>query len=467
MSRQQGFKRAVIVGSGIAGLVGARVLSDHFEQVILLERDPPPEGPGPRKGVPQGRHLHALLGAGVETLNHFFPGLGQDLAAEGAVPVDIGRDGALFQSGQWKRRYALGIETLLCTRTLLEWKIRGRIRALPNVEIRYESSAEALLSNEARTHVTGVRVKTGGTEETLEASLVVDASGRGSRAPRWLEQLGYAAPSQEEVGIDLAYTSRFYEPSPDSSRDWKLLILYPNAPGSCRAGIISCVEGGRWIVTLNGYFGEHPPLDEEGFLAFARSLPTRHVYEALQQARPLTEPVRHKVPSSRWLHYEKLKRFPESFLLFGDAVCAFNPIYGQGMSVSSLCGRLLDEQLTAQARASPGSLQGLSRRFQHRLAAFLSTPWKMSTTMDLKYPRAQGQRYFGINLAHWGFDAMIGLAADSGPEGRTFYDMVHMKRGAEALLSPRYLAALLGYGLRSLVSPKRSHDVDRMPSAPP
>jgi 2-polyprenyl-6-methoxyphenol hydroxylase-like FAD-dependent oxidoreductase len=467
MRSQQQFKRAVLIGGSIAGLVGARVLADHFEQVVLLERDPRPTGPEPRKGAPQARHIHALLGAGVETLESFFPGLVRELTGEGAVLVDVGRDGALFQAGLWKKRYVVGIQTVLCTRTFLEWKIRGRTAALPNVEIRYETSAEALLSDEARTRVTGVRVKkAGGEEELLEADLVVDASGRGSRAPRWLEQLGYAPPEVEEVGIDLAYSSRLYEPPADASRDWKLLIVYPNPPGSSRAGIISSVEGGRWIVTLSGYFGEHPPTDDEGFLAFTRTLATPHVTEALAGARPLSEAVRHKVPSSRWLHYETLKRLPESFILFGDAVCAFNPIYGQGMSVTSLCARLLGEQLTAHARASPGSLQGFSQRFQRELAELLTVPWKMSTTMDLKYPQTQGARYFGMSFVQWGFDAMIGLAAVTGPRGRPFYEMLHMMRGAEAMMSPAYLAALVGYGLKRRFVPADPREVERMPRAP-
>ncbi|SEU39239.1 NAD(P)/FAD-dependent oxidoreductase [Stigmatella erecta] len=466
MSSQQQFKRAILIGGSMAGLLGARVLSDHFEQVILLERDPRPTGPEPRKGAPQARHIHALLGAGVETLDAFFPGLVRELTAEGAVLVDMGRDGALFQAGQWKRRYVLGIETVLCTRTFLEWKIRCRIAAIPNVEIRYETSAEALLSDEARTRVTGVRVKTGGAEETLEADLVVDASGRGSRASRWLEQFGYEPPPAEEVGIDLAYSSRLYAPPEDASRDWKLLIVYPNPPANSRAGIVSSVEGGRWIVTLSGYFGDHPPTDEEGFLAFTRTLSTPHVAEALARARPLSEPVRHKVPSSRWLHYEKLKRLPESFILFGDSVCAFNPIYGQGMSVISLCARLLGEQLTAHTRASPGSLHGFSQRFQRKLAGFLTVPWKISTTMDLKYPQTQGERYFGMSLVHWGFDAMIGLAAVTEETGKPFYDMLHMKRGAEALMSPGYLAALVGYGLKRRFASPEPSDVHRMPRAP-
>jgi 2-polyprenyl-6-methoxyphenol hydroxylase-like FAD-dependent oxidoreductase len=461
------FPRAIVIGGSIAGLLSARVLSEHFTEVILLERDPLPSGPEARKGVPQGRHVHALLEAGRMTLEALFPGLVEELHAEGAESGDMARDSAWFHAGSWKTRYASDIRTVLCTRTLLEHKVRSRVAALPNVTLRDGCSVEELLADDSRSRVTGVRVKGPGGEETLQADLVVDASGRGSRGARWLEALGYERPEEEEVGIDLAYTTRFYERPADFAADWKVLVIYPRAPEEWRAGFLSRVEGGRWIVSLSGYFGDHPPTDEQGFLEFARALPRPDLHEAIRAARPVSDPVIHKIPSSRWLHYERLARFPEGFILFGDAVCALNPIYGQGMTVISLGSQRLGELLTAQGRISPGSLRGFSRRFQREFAGLLEMPWLMSTTMDLKYPRAQGRRRPGLGLMQWSFGTMIDLTSLDTRACRRFYEVMHMRRGVEGLLRPDFLTAFLTYGVKSFFVPLHQRaNVDTRPAAP-
>jgi hypothetical protein len=235
--------------------------------------------------------------------------------------------------------------------------------------------------------------------------------------------------------------------------DWKVLIVYPRAPEAWRAGFISRVEGGRWIVSLSGYFGDHPPTDEPGFLEFARSLSRPDIHEALRGARPLTEPVTHKIPSSRWLHYERMERFPENFILLGDSVCAFNPIYGQGMTVISMGMRRLDELLAAQGHASPGSLQGFSRRFQRELAGLLEMPWLMSSTMDLKYPQASGRRPPGQRLLQWTFGTMIDLTSLDEQACRRFYEVMNMRHGAESLLRPGFLKTFLSYGVKSFFVP--------------
>ena len=154
-------------------------------------------------------------------------------------------------------------------------------------------------------------------ERVLEGDLVVDASGRGSRAPQWLEALGYGRPDEEQVGIDLGYTSRFYE-RPAGFDDWKILVLNGRPPEAKRSGFISNVEGGRSMVrSLNGYFGDHPPTDEAGFLEFARGLPTPDIHEYIRNAKPLTQPVTHRIPTSRWLHYERMRACPRASCCWG------------------------------------------------------------------------------------------------------------------------------------------------------
>ncbi|WP_343211115.1 FAD-dependent oxidoreductase [Archangium violaceum] len=240
----RGFGRAVVIGSSMAGLLSARVLADHFEKVILLERDHRPEGPQPRKGVPQGPHIHVLLDTGRRLLDGFFPGLFQDLREQGAELIDSSGDLAWHHFDVWKARYTSGIPLLLCTRTFLEWNVLRRVLALPNVELREGCSAERLLTDPARQRITGVQLKGPSGEEPLEAALVVDASGRGSRAPQWLEALGYGRPEEEQVGVDLAYTSRLYARPASFQGEWSALMQYPCPPSTWRAGFISNVEGG-------------------------------------------------------------------------------------------------------------------------------------------------------------------------------------------------------------------------------
>jgi 2-polyprenyl-6-methoxyphenol hydroxylase-like FAD-dependent oxidoreductase len=313
-----------------------------------------------------------------------------------------------------------------------------------------------------------VRLQGPSGDETLEAALVVDASGRGSRTPRWLESLGYGLPEEEAVDIDLAYTTRLYEPPQGWTGDWKVMASFPRAPGASRAGFISCVEGGRWIVSLNGYFGDHPPTDDAGFLEFARSLQGADFGAALKDARPLTPAVTHKIPSSRWFHYERMKRWPEGFITVGDSVCALNPIYGQGMTVACLSMRVLTECLATHARTSPGRVEGLARRFQRRLPEALALSWMLSTTMDLKYPQARGRRLPGLGLLHWGFTTLIDQTSTDVAACRTFYEVLHMRRGMEALLKPGLLGGFLAYGARSVFTPlPRRANVDSLPPAPP
>lgn len=461
------FGRAVVVGGSVAGLLSARVLSDSFEEVIVLERDPAPSGPEARKGVPQGQHAHGLLDAGLQVLDSLFPNLVEEMYAEGGERMDMGRDAAWCTAGSWKPRYLSGIELILCTRTWLEWKVRGRVAALPQVRMREGCSVDGLIMDETGKRIAGVKLKTPQGDEFLEADLVVDTGGRGSRAPGWLEALGFGRPEEEKIGLQLAYTSRFFEPPADYQGDWKMMGVFPRAPEEQRGGFIACVEGKRWLVTLHGYFGDHPPTTDEGFLEFARKLPKPEIYEAIRHAKPLSEAVIHKIPSSRLLHYEKMERFPEGFVILGDAVCALNPVYGQGMTVCTLSAKLLGDVVSRQAETTPGSLQGLSRSFQDKLAKLLKIPWSMGTTMDLKYPQAEGQRFPGLGLLHWGFGTLIDLTSVSTLACRQFYEVMHMRRGMEAFLRPDLLATFAAYGLKSLFVPfPQRANVHAAPRAP-
>lgn len=450
-SRHRRFGRAVVIGGSMAGLVNARVLSEAFEQVVVLERDALPQGPQAHKGVPQARHVHVVLESGKQALEALFPGLFARMRAEGAEVIDMGRDFAWFHFGVWRPRYVSGIEMVLCTRPFLDWCVRREVLALPNVTLREGCAVEGLCTDASRGRVTGVRVKGPQGEETLEADLVVDASGRGSHVPQWLQALGYGRPEEEQVGIDLAYTSRLYA-QPAEARAWKMLIEYPRPPESCRSGFISEVEDGKWMVSVNSYFGDETPTDDRSFLEFARSLPRPEIYEALRHARPLTEPVTHRIHSSRWLHYERM-RLPEGLLVTGDSVCAFNPVFAQGISVACLAARLLQDCLRQQAARSPGDVTGLARRFQRKLPGLIRLPWFLAATLDLQYPQATGARPAGLRLVQWYVGRLLECTSLDAAVYHQLNQVLHLKRGLGALLRPSVALKVLAYGLKSLFVP--------------
>ena len=372
--------RAIVIGAGIGGLLAARVLSDHFDHVIVLDRDTLPDRPQHRRNAPQGQHVHALLARGHAIIERLFPGIGAELVQAGAIDANAKGDLRWFQQGGYFRDPRRGMAFLLQSRPMLEHHLRRRVIALPNVSIFDGCRVHGLLATRDGQRVTGVRV-TGyhseTTEHDLAARLTIDASGRGSHLPSWLADLGYEIAPQVSAGVEARYATRTFKrmPGQEGVRPATVIIASPMLR---RGGVMVAQEGNRWIVSLSSRDGSRPPTELSAFADWARSLEAPDIYNVVRHSTPLDDGVTYRFPrSTRW-HYERMEEFPSGVLPFADAICSFNPVYAQGMSVAAIEAEQLSACLATGA-------DDLARRFLDGVTAPIESAWMMAAAGDLRY----------------------------------------------------------------------------------
>jgi 2-polyprenyl-6-methoxyphenol hydroxylase-like FAD-dependent oxidoreductase len=422
---------AVVLGASMAGLAAARVLADAYGRVTVVDRDVLPAPGMQRRGVPQGRHAHGLLARGREVLEELFPGLTDELVTRGALYGDIQLQGRWYNEGVRLRQAPSGLNSLAVSRPLLEGQVRRRLAAFPNVSIVDGCDVAGLVATPDRRRVTGIRTlrREMGPEQVLEADLVVDATGRGSRSPAWLAALGYEAPEREAVRPRAAYASAVYRRRPSEHLGGDRLVIVAATHATRRGAAMLAMEDDRWIVTLFGYLGERPPTDPDGFRAWAATLAAPDVHEVISSAELLQAPVPAHFPASVRLRYERLDHFPEGYVVTGDAVCSFNPIYGQGMTVSALEALALRDCL----RNGPDQL---GRRFFRSAAKLVDTPWGIAVGADLRFPEVEGPRTPKVRMIN-AYLARLHVAAGSDPVlGRAFLRVVNLIDPPERLMSP-------------------------------
>jgi 2-polyprenyl-6-methoxyphenol hydroxylase-like FAD-dependent oxidoreductase len=450
----QSNRRAIVCGSGLAGLLAARVLSPHYDEVIILERDLCTGSMGARKGVPQGRHVHGLLPRGSAVIERLFPGLLGDLEADGATTGDLGADTLWFHFGGYKDRSRIGLVGHLQSRPLLEGHIRRRCLAQPNIRIREGWEVTGPLVDASRSAVIGVtaRAMQGDVPDRIEGDLVVDATGRGSQAGRWIEELGHAQPRETSVRVDLGYTTRLYRRRPYDLGGAKVCLIYPTPPDDRRLAAALPIEGDRWIVTLAGWLGDHAPADEEGFLAFARSLAAPDIHDLVRTAEPVSGFMTYKFASSLRRHYEALDRLPRGFLVLGDALCSFNPVYGQGMTLAALEAEALECVL--EEETSRRDWTNLPRAFYQRSARPIDAAWSLAAGEDFRHPGVAGRRPSGYAAMSW-YVGRVHEAVTADPEvQRVFYGVMDMTSSPAALLRPGIARRVLQHwlGTRRLIA---------------
>lgn len=383
---------AVVLGASMAGMLAARVLSDRYVTVTVVEQDRLRDEAVRRRGVPQATQPHGLLEGGRETIEDLLPGYCDALVDAGGVEVDTGTDVEFYDDGVELARSG-GERTMLCaSRPLFELIVRRRLATVESIELRDGCTFLDYLHDECRGAVDGVRIRDeAGESADLEADLVVDATGRTSRTPSWLAEHGYPEPSLDEVHIDVQYgTVQIRRPAGD-----RRTVFLPASHPYRRGGLVVPVEEDRWIVNLHGFHGDHPPADVEGFREFADGLVTPVIADLLDALPVLSESVdRYPIPSSRRYRYEDLDSFPEGLLVVGDAVASFNPIYAQGMTVAAFEALCLHHELAAGD-------DDLAPRFFDAAASVVDVAWSMGVGPDFEFPETEGPRPSGSRVAGW------------------------------------------------------------------
>jgi 2-polyprenyl-6-methoxyphenol hydroxylase-like FAD-dependent oxidoreductase len=419
---------AVVVGGSMAGMLAASVLSDAFERVTVIERDSLPSDPDTRRGVPQGRHVHALLEAGRDTLEDLFPGYGDDLVTAGAETIDLSSDFNFYDEGDFVADGDHHLPMYCASRPLFEHVTRTSLSGLDAVRLRDGCHRTAYLTDDGASAVEGVRIRNeeGDTEE-LSADLVVDCTGRTSSTPAWLEANGYRRPPKDEVPIDLLYSTVTVDRPAEDRRAFHVMPCPPRT----RNAVVLPIEGDQWIVTLSGLHGDHPPDTVAGLVDFAASLPVDEIARLLADRAITSDGVeQHPFAANVRRRYWDLDRFPDGLLVLGDAMASFNPIYGQGMSVSAL------EALSLHHALAAGGLDDLALRFFDRAEGVVDDAWNVSVGTDFRFPETTGPKPPGTDILNRYLSRLTRKAHDDETLADAYARVVTMEQPPTSLLRP-------------------------------
>jgi 2-polyprenyl-6-methoxyphenol hydroxylase-like FAD-dependent oxidoreductase len=433
-------EHAIVLGASIGGLLAARVLADFYRTVTVIERDELPSEPVNRRGVPQGRHVHALLARGARILDELFPGFLDELVAAGAPVWDDGELSKVYVSYGGHELPRTGtiagdhnaMAIHVASRQLLECHVRRRVQAMANVTIRGGHDAAELTATADRSRVTGVRVvkRDGDSQQELRADLVVDAMGRGAHTPALLENLGYGRPVEDHIVMHMTYVSQPLRIPPGTLTE-KACLIGP-APGRPTGMFLNGYEHDTWIFTVFGMVGHHPPRDLAGMLSFAQDYTPAHLLAAVRAGEPLGPVVQHRMPSSQWRRYDKMRRLPDGLVVCGDAICSFNPIYGQGMTVAALEAVALRDCLRRGVTALP-------RRYFRAAAKAIAVAWQIGATDDLAIPEVEGRRTPSMRVTRRLVDLVLTASESDAVVATQFFKVAWLIDPPIRLLRPSFL----------------------------
>ncbi|MBB4909388.1 NAD(P)/FAD-dependent oxidoreductase [Actinophytocola algeriensis] len=441
--------RAVVLGGSIAGLFAARVLADAYDEVQIVDRDKLVGVKGPRRFCPQSHQANGLLARGVQVMEELFPGLTQEMIDNGVPTGDLSGSCRWYARGLRLKQGHGNLQTLGVIRPLFEYYIRERVQKIPNVVFVEEHDILGLTATADNSRITGVKVqhRNESTDKVIEADLVIDATGRGSRTPVWLEQLGYERPEEERKKIDLGYVTQHFKLRPGVNPfEGDVAINQIAHAAAPRGNVFFLVEDGRLELTTYGILGDHPPTDQAKLYEWLKSLPAKDVYETLRYADPVDKPVPFKFPTTLRRHYQKLRRFPEGLLVTGDAVTTFNPVYAQGMSVAALCALTLRSHLHSGAAPVPTDY------FRDLAKEAIDAAWQMTNTIDLSLPGVPGERSLQVRFANWYLKRVQTAATHDGSITAKYFTAAGLVAPPESLMRPGFMLKVLW---KSLFGPSK------------
>ncbi len=435
-------ERAIVLGASMSGLLAARVLAESYRTVTVVERDVLPTDPAPRRGVPQGRLIHALLARGAQILDELFPGFLDQLVADGADRWDgdyaklcfsIGGH-QLVRSGQTPSPDSMPF--YFQSRPFLEWHVLQRMRGLSNVTILERVDVVSLTATADRSRITGVEVvnRDGGQHTTLTADLVVDATGRGSRTPVFLEQLGYDRPAEDEVIVHLAYACQPARITPGTVAE-NFIAIFPE-PGRPKMFATIGYEGDIAMFAVGAMAGHEPPSTHAEMVEFAADFAPAGAVAAFASAEPVGEVANYRVPSNRWRRYDKVRRLPAGLIVIGDAVCSFNPIYGQGMTVAAVEALVLRDCLRRGDK-------DLARRFFRSSAKTIRIAWQSAAGSDLALPEVEGAVPLSMRLSNAYLERVLSAAESDQVVMLQFLRVIGMIDSPARLVLPSFLFRVL------------------------
>lgn len=446
---------AVVMGGSLAGLLAARALAIRAEEVVIVERDVLADEAQPRRGVPQGRQIHALHARGLTVMESMLPGLGDDLVAGGAERGDVGIDVQWYVDGLRRPLVATGTTGISCSRPLLEQHVRRKVLAWPNVSVR-------------RANVTGISHSAGrvdgvliadrpdgepgeeGAVDRLAADLVVDATGRSTRVPTCLAELGYGVVPERQIRMDIGYGSRYFRREPGERLDGAIVALSLASPKSARArgALVAAIEGDRWLMMVGGYHHDRPTADTQDFTARALDDPAVVFGKLVQRAEPVSEVLTYRYPASLRRDYSKLDRFPAGLVPVGDAVASFNPVYGQGMT----CAALYAEQLGAWVAERP-NLDEPASAYLRRAEKVANSPWDVAAAEDFRLAHVVGDRPRGLAVAQR-VGALFAEATRRDEQlHATFLKVISMQADPTSMMRPGTIVRALRAARRPLPGP--------------
>ncbi|WP_051469156.1 FAD-binding oxidoreductase [Mycolicibacterium tusciae] len=456
--QRDGRGTAVVIGGSIAGIAAAKVLTESFDRVIVLEKDGRHSRREGRPGAAQGWHLHHLLTAGQIEMERIFPGIVDDMVREGAFKVDMADQYRIRLGGTWKKPGTSDIQIVCAGRPLLEWCVRRRLDDEPRIEFRYEAEVGDLVYDRGGHCVIGVAVDRDGELDVVPAEFVVDASGKNTRIPEFLEHLGLGAPEVEQDIINCFYSTMHHHVPPE--RQWQdkvMVICYAYRPYEDTYAAQYYLDSSRTILStsLVAYNCYSPPRTAKEFREFADLMPSPVVGENIDGLEPASPIYNFRYPNMLRLRYEKMRNLPRALLVVGDAYTSADPVSGLGMTLAL---KEVREMQVLLAKYSAGH-RDLPRRYYRKISRMADTAWFVIREQNLRFDWIKDvdrKRPFYFSALTWYMDRVIELVHDDLDTYREFLAVVHLVKPPSALMTPKVAGRVLGKWARTRLSGRKT-----------